>query len=326
MGFGIEAIVAAGLVFVSGVIGFALIGLLLSLLHQKRRQKRVVSRLSGGAVGGEVAGKGAVVLIEEEARDFLSRQMKNFSIGRRISRVLETGGSDISVGAFVVRALVVGVILGALAGLAMRSPIAAAVGFIVGLWVVWTLAGRKAKKRLARFEEGFPDAIDLLARALLAGHPFSAGIRMVADETIDPIQSEFRLLFEEQKYGMPVKDSLERFADRVGLLDTHIFVTAVLVQREVGGDLAEILGNISTTIRERFVIKRQVSTYTAQGRMTGYMLGAMPLVMGLVIWLMNPENMSLFFTDPRGKMLLGGALGMQATGLLIIRKIIDIDI
>lgn len=325
----VDQLVVGGVVFLSVFLGFALLSLGISVLRQRRERARVLARVAGRAARpakGRNSSDASISLVREEARDALSQFVQGLSLGRRLSAILAAGNNDISVGAFAVRMAVLGVVAGALAGVLMKSVVAALVGLAIGAYLPLMWAKRVAKKRLGKFEEAFPDAIDLLARALRAGHPFSAGLKMVADETSDPIRSEFKQLFEEQKFGMPVKESLQRFGERVGLLDVHIFVTAVLVGREVGGDLAEILGNISKTIRERFVIRRQVQTYTAQGRMTGFMLGGLPFVLGFVIYLLNPQNMMLFFTDPRGKALLGAALGMQFVGLMIIRKIIDIDV
>ena len=129
---------------------------------------------------------------------------------------------------------------------------------------------------MGQFEEMLPEAIDLLGRAIRAGHPLSAGLKMVADETTEPIASEFRRTFEEQRFGLPFEDALLAMADRVSLIDVRILTTAILIQREVGGNLAEVLDNLANVIRVRFTIRRQLRVYTAQGRFSGYVLAAAP--------------------------------------------------
>jgi tight adherence protein B len=183
----------------------------------------------------------------------------------------------------------------------------------------------RRKRRISQFEEQFPEAIELMGRAIRAGHPLSAGIRMVAEESKDPIAAEYRQIFEEQRFGLPFEEALLGMADRNELNDVRIFVTALLVQREVGGNLAEILDKIATTIRARFTIRRQLRVYTAQGRMSGYVLGAMPIVVGLGLYALNPDYISLLFTETIGQFLLIGAAVMQIIGYLWIRKIVNIE-
>jgi tight adherence protein B len=149
---------------------------------------------------------------------------------------------------------------------------------------------------------------------------------MVSEETKDPIAGEFRQIFEEQRFGLPFEEALLGMADRNELGDVRIFVTALLVQREVGGNLAEILDKISHTIRARFTIRRQLRVFTAQGRLSGYVLGAMPIVVGLGLYALNPEYIALLFTETIGRFLLIGALTMQIIGYLWIRKIVNIEI
>jgi Flp pilus assembly protein TadB len=177
-----------------------------------------------------------------------------------------------------------------------------------------------------KFEKHFPEAIDLLGRSIRAGHALNSGLEVIAEELPDPVSTEFRQVFEEQKFGLPLRDSLMAMADRIPLVDTRIFVTAVMIQRESGGSLAEILDNISYTIRERFKIRRQLKVYTAQGRMTGYLLAVLPIVMGVIIYTVSPEYMSVLFEESMGRFALGLAAVLQILGYLSIRKIIDIDI
>jgi tight adherence protein B len=149
---------------------------------------------------------------------------------------------------------------------------------------------------------------------------------MVSKESPDPVAAEFRRTFEEQRFGLPLEDSLLAMADRVALVDVRILVTAILIQRNVGGNLAEILDNIAYTIRERFKIRRQLRVYTAQGRMAGYVLAVLPITVGFILFLLNPDYMLTLFRDPVGRLSLAVATVLQTTGYLWIRKIVNIEI
>jgi tight adherence protein B len=184
---------------------------------------------------------------------------------------------------------------------------------------------RKRASRLRKLEEQFPDAIDLIARALRAGHAFTTGISMVSDEVGEPTGPEFRLLYEHQNFGMPLADALKKFAERIDLLDARFFVTAVLTQRESGGNLSEVLDNLSSVIRERFKVKRQVRVLSAHGRLTGMILMAMPPVLALMLWQLSPASTSLLLTDPLGNRMLIGAAVLQIIGGLIIKKIVNVE-
>jgi tight adherence protein B len=240
--------------------------------------------------------------------------------------LMEQGAVRMKVGSFYLLslALAVGLSVVALAtGLPFVFPVVAAAGGAI-LPYLWLL--RRKKKRIEAFESNFAEAIDLLSRAIRAGHAFSTGFQLVGEECPDPVGEEFRRCFEEQKFGLPLKDSLLNLMERIDLVDLRIFVTAVLIQREVGGNLAEILDKIAYTIRERFKILRQVRVYTAQGRLTGYLLAALPIILGMVITAMNREYMKILFEKEIGRVMIAGAAIMQVTGFFIIRKIIRIRV
>jgi tight adherence protein B len=183
----------------------------------------------------------------------------------------------------------------------------------------------KAAKRMRRFEELFPEAISLIVRALRAGHAFTTGLAMVAEEMADPVGPEFRLVYDHQNFGMPVEDALTAFARRIPLLDVRFFVTAVLTQREAGGNLAEILENLASVIQDRFKVKRQVRVITAHARMTGGLLAALPPVVAAVLLVVAPEHMAVLWTDPLGIRMVIIAIVLQIAGALIVRKIVDIE-
>ncbi|MBI2833859.1 MAG: type II secretion system F family protein, partial [Acidobacteria bacterium] len=171
-----------------------------------------------------------------------------------------------------------------------------------------------------------PEALDLISRAVRAGHAFTTGMKMVADELTDPVGPEFKKAFEEQNFGLPLKDALCNLSERVPLLDVRFFVTAVLIQRETGGNLSEILDNLGHVVRERFKILRQVRVYTAHGRFTGYVLLGLPAALSLVLLTINPDHMNLLFKEKIGHMLLTGAIVLQVIGYFWIRKVVKIEV
>ena len=184
----------------------------------------------------------------------------------------------------------------------------------------------KRKKRLHKFLKLLPDALDLMGRSLTAGHAFQESLHMVATEMPEPIATEFRKAYEEQNLGLSLKLALENLADRVPLLDLRMCITAILIQRETGGNLAEILGKVAHTIRERFRIMEDLKTLTTTSRASAWILCALPISIALVVTTIDPEYMSVFWSDPRGHKLLALAISMQVTGILVVRKILNIKI
>jgi tight adherence protein B len=176
------------------------------------------------------------------------------------------------------------------------------------------------RRRLREFEEHFPETLDLLGRAVRAGHAFTTGLEMVSKESPEPIASEFRTTFEEQNFGLPLRDVLIHLTERVPLVDVRFFVTALLVQKETGGNLAEILDELARVIRDRFRIYREVQVKTAQGRLTASILVALPVVMLVILDILNPSYVRVLFEDPIGRSILGGAAAMQIVGSLVIWK------
>jgi tight adherence protein B len=241
-------------------------------------------------------------------------------------RLIDQSGAKVGVSTVILSALGLGA--AAAFGLAaiLREPIALVPGFGLGAAIPFVVLLRKRTVRIRRFEEQFPEALDTLSRAIKAGHAFTTAMGMVADEGQDPIGPEFRKTFDEQNFGLPLKDALNNLATRVGLLDVRFFVTAVLIQRETGGNLSEILENLAYVVRERFKILRQVRVYTAHGRMTGYVLLALPAALAVALKFINPEHMDLLFTERMGRLMLCGVVVMQTFGYLWIRKIVDIEV
>ncbi len=184
----------------------------------------------------------------------------------------------------------------------------------------------KRKQRFEAFLENLPDALDLMSRALSAGHAFSEALHMVSAEMPEPIAGEFRKAYEEQNLGLSLKLAMENLTQRVPLLDLRMCVTAVMIQRETGGNLAEILEKVAHTIRERFRIMGDLKTLTTSSRMSAWLLCGLPIFVTIVITIMNPDYMAILWKDQRGHYLIAAAMFLQITGMLIVRKILDIKI
>jgi tight adherence protein B len=206
-----------------------------------------------------------------------------------------------------------------------RLPIVLLSGLATGLLPIAVVAWLR-KRRLRKFEEHFPDALDLLGRAVRAGHAFTTGLEMIGKESAEPIAGEFRTTFDEQNFGLPLRDALLNLTERVPLIDVRFFVTALLIQKETGGNLAEILDGLAHVIRDRFRIYREVRTRTAQGRLTAGILIAMPPFMMATLAVLNPGYIGVLFSDPKGMTVLTIAALLQVVGSGILWKVIHIEV
>jgi tight adherence protein B len=204
-------------------------------------------------------------------------------------------------------------------------PLVAGVAGLLATFIPYGYVRFVRGRRMLKFEEQFPEAIDLLARALRAGHALTTGLSMVAEELPQPVGPEFKLLFDQQNFGMPLPQALKEFAARIPSLDARFFATAVLTQRESGGNLSEVLDNLAAIIRDRFRVKRQVRVISAHGRITGWILSALPVCLALFFAVASPEKYRNFYTDPFGMKLIAGALMLQVVGVFIISRIVKIE-
>jgi len=199
------------------------------------------------------------------------------------------------------------------------------IGIVAALLPIGFVAFKRSR-RLRKFEEHFPEALDLLGRAVRAGHAFTTGLEMISKECAEPLAGEFRAAFEEQNFGLPLRDALLNLSERVPIMDVRFFVTALLIQKETGGNLAEILDGLARVIRDRFRIYREVRVRTAQGRLTAGILIALPIFMMFVLSVLNPKYMGVLFTDPKGPIVLVTAGVMQIIGSAILWKIIHFEV
>jgi len=314
------------LVFVVVTLGvFAAI----SLYDQRKAQARVLrDRLSTVQKPTEQTIPDMALLRDEvlsriPAFDTLLRRSERVSL---LQKMLAQGNIDIRAGNFLMLCAVSSLVFGAIAFIAGGAVLFGWAGALLGFFIPYAYASHMRTRRFQKFEEKFPEAIDTLARAVRAGHAFTTALEMIANEVSEPVAGEFRQLYEEQKFGLPVRDALVNLADRIPLVDVKFFVTAVMLQRETGGNLAEILDNLSYVIRERFKILRQVRVHTAQGRLTMVLLMALPPTIVVLMLMLNPGFIRPLFTDPIGHALIVGGITLQTMGYFVIRRIIRIQV
>jgi tight adherence protein B len=300
-----------------------------SLFDQRNAQARVLrDRLSNVQKPAEQTLPDAALLRDEllsriPAFDTLLRRSERVSV---LQKMLAQGNIDVRAGNFLMLCVATALVLAVIAVIAGGNILFGWAGLLLGFFIPYAYASHMRKKRFQKFEEKFPEAIDTLARAVRAGHAFTTALEMIANEVAEPVAGEFRQLYEEQKFGLPVRDALLNLADRVPLVDVKFFVTAVMLQRETGGNLAEILDNLSYVIRERFKILRQVRVHTAQGRLTMVMLMALPPTIVVIMQVINPGFIQPLFTDPIGHALIVGGITLQTLGYFVIRRIIRIEV
>lgn len=310
------------------VVAFVIVAAywLFILRGEEQTQRHLLSRLKRGTVRDKARADVVKATEPSSSLPFLDRILNRAGVlTQPIRRLLDSGGVHITPALFLLMTGVCGVGTAALAGIFIRWR---AVGLVLGViaaLIPYMYVKIRLASRLRKFEEQFPEAIDLIARSLRAGHAFTTGLSLVSEEIPDPVGAEFRLLYEHQNFGLPLPEAMRRFAERIPLLDARFFVTAVLTQREAGGNLSEVLDNLSSVIRERFKVKRQVRVLSAHGRLTGWILVAMPPVMAVVFFTIIPDTMRLLIDDPMGVQMVIAAVVMQISGTLIIRKLVNIE-
>jgi tight adherence protein B len=245
--------------------------------------------------------------------------------GLSLRELVQQSGLNLNVGSFVLLMACTGVAGYLIAALVSgRWWLGIFAGLFTGAIPYWYV-GRVRYKRMLKFEEHFPEAIDLVGRALRAGHALPTGLSMVADEMPAPVGTEFRILYDEQNFGLTLPDAMRNFAARIPVLDARFFVTAVLTQRESGGNLAEVLDHLASVIRERFKVKRQVRVISAHGRITGWVLALLPPSLAVATLAINPNHLGTLTGDVLGQQMIIVALILQVIGTLIIRKIVNVE-
>jgi len=301
-----------------------------SLLDERRSRARLLrDRLTAVQKAAEREPTEELAILRDEmlseipALDTLLRKSARVS---SLQKLLSQADIQIRAGNFLMLSALSAIVLAVVVILWSKMPVLGWAGVLMGFFLPYAYATHLRTKRFDKFEELFPQAIDTLARAVRAGHAFTTALELIANEVAEPISGEFRKLFEEQKFGLPVRDALINLTERVPLVDVKFFITAVMLQRETGGNLAEILDNLSYVIRERFKILRQVRVYTAQGRLTMALLMGLPPLVVALMRIMNPSFVEPLFSDPIGHALLVIGITLQTIGYFVIRRIIQIQV
>jgi tight adherence protein B len=319
---------AAILVFCS----ISLLTLGLAMLFTRRRsqtvQRLMVARAAATMAQSRTIDADLSILRDQALSGIglLQRFLLKFRFGSKLKTLLEQADVKMKTGTLVL-CIAVFAMTGLLLGIAFKlwAILTVLTGSITGSLPILVVLHLRTR-RFGKFEAQFPDAIDLLSRAIRAGHAFNSGIKMIADEMPDPVGMEFRRVFEEQNFGLPLKTAMMNLLDRINLIDLRLFVVAVMVQRQSGGNLAELLGKISETIRERFRIMRQLKIHTAQAKLTGIILVCLPPALGFIIYMLNYEYMKVMFENDWGLKMMYAAVAMQGIGLVWIRKIVNIEV
>jgi tight adherence protein B len=321
-------LILALLAFAFGVAVVMAIYMAITKVPGMMAQRRLNERLQGisQAPDEEVEEKTLLVKVQHVGpMPGIDRMLGGTTRGSALGRWIDQSGMQASISGVLLISLVLAAALGLLGMLLARANWGILLGGLIGFGLPFFVLKTKRARRLRAFEEQFPEGLDLISRALKAGHAFTTGIDMVGTEMPKPVGPEFRNLYDHQNFGMPMPDALKAFSDRVPVLDARFFVTAVLIQRESGGNLSEVLDNLAGVIRERFRVKRQMRVLSAHGRITGWILAALPPVLGLVLMSVNPEHRRTMLGDPLGIQMLVGAVIMQIIGTLIIRKIVNVE-
>jgi tight adherence protein B len=311
---------------------FALVALSIGFgqsVLEAQRKKRVQEMLRTS--GGDAAVAETTVLVEtaRPGWEALGRLLARFNFGRKMEMHIQQAGLNTSLNTLLIQVVAltaVGAIIGARFPI-LISPTLSTLGGagLLGM-TPYVYVMNTRRKRLVAFEEQFPEALDFLARAMRAGHAFSISLEMLAEESQAPLAPEVRKVFNEHNLGLPLETALKNLAARVPLLDVKFFVSAVLLQRETGGNLAEVLTKLAHIIRERFKLKGQVKAASAHGRITGAVLTIMPIVLMLGLLAVAPGYLQGMASDPDGKyIILGAAVGL-VLGHITIRKIVNIKV
>jgi tight adherence protein B len=319
-----------GVIVFLGVFGVIVLIAMASGTGSTEQTRAMMTRLESAIAIGKPEMSDLIVDIRKKdtmsSIPWLDRLLAKIEVAPRLRRLLNQADLKWTVGGLLLACAVSFVIPAYLVYWRTDAALfGVAIGLVTGispiLWVMY-----KKKLRMGKFEQGLPEALELIVSALRVGHSLNAAMGLVSRECADPIGSEFRLTFDEMNYGLELKAALDNLVTRVPLQDVKIVCTAVLIQRESGGNLAEVLEKTSQVIRERFRLRRQVMTHTAQGRLTGWILTLLPVVLGVLLYMVNPDLMSNLWKKDLGIKLMYTAAGMICVGGLIIRKIVNMDV
>jgi tight adherence protein B len=321
-----------GLGFFIALVGAAVFMLMQGLVvpafgDQARARKQLKQRLA--RIDTELGEQTPALLMREKYLRTLSplqRDLESFPLMEQLARMIEQAGGTLLAYELVMVALLLGVAGALVCGLLLHSALAALAGAALGASLPFLKLRYDRNQRFAKIEEQLPDAVDVIRRALRAGHPFSAALKLVAEDMEQPIAKEFELTFGDINYGNDVRRAMLGLLNRVPSVTMMTFVTAVLLQRETGGNLAEILEQISRVVRGRFKFFRKVRTLSAEGRMSAWVLALVPLVLFAAISITQPAYLPVLVNDPLGRKLIVAAVCLGLVGILWIRKMLRIEV
>ena len=320
LGFGILFVVLATVMVLTAVMA------------NRFFRRRDVEQMQSMVAGRDPAGRDAQTtpLMKKEtpaSRDAVARVVLGKNLTERMRDYIEQAGMDWDPTRTIYLALLLALVgFNVFWYIIPRGEIISPIGAIVGLAAPFFFLYRKRFARFRAFEEQFPDALEFVARAMKSGHAFSVSLEMLHKEFAAPLGTEFRRTFDEQNLGLPIEVALERLGTRVPLLDVRFFVSAVMLQKRTGGNLAALLENLAYLIRERFKLRARIRGVSAHGRISGLVLSMIPLSVGILMFYTNPTYVLFFFDDPDGKLMLVGCIILQFLGFVTIRKIVDIGV
>ena len=301
---------------------------LLASRKSDARQERLQQRVAEALQDSSGSANEVVEIAREDSiggNPTVNRLLSSLAFVKRLDRMIRQADIQITVSRLLAFSFVAGLMAALAASTVLKSlfvvPLSLVAAAIPILYVAW-----KRKKRLRKFNEQLPDTLDLLSRSLAVGHAFSESLYQVASEMPDPIATEFRITFEEQKLGLATKVALDRLTERVPLLDLRLCVTAMHIQRETGGNLAEILEKVAQTIRDRFRLMEDFRTMTTSARGSALVLCGLPFALVFVLTFINPDYMAVLIHDQRGHYVIAVAIVLQLIGMLLIKKILNIRV
>jgi tight adherence protein B len=313
-------------IFITVFAAIALMAWTVSLMRAKQ-EKQTLARLEAIATVSQAGTAEKLDLRRDEPTStipWLDAFFRKLDLAQQLRNILTQAGLNWSLSKLVVLAVACFVISALLVFLRTNAVFLAILIGCLGATTPGFYVLSKRSKRFFRFKELLPEALDTMVAAIRAGHSFNSALGMTARETLEPVRTELRQCFDEQNFGLDLRTSLQNLEQRVPIPDIRIMVAAILIQRETGGNLTEILERVAYLIREEFRLQRQVRVHTAQGRLTGWILSFLPVVLGFLLYLLNPENMSILWTRSIGIKMLFGAAIMTTIGALIIRKIVRV--
>lgn len=321
-----DPLMISGVAFLAVTALVVAIAFLVKDLKPTRAEDRLQILTGGKSANSEDGPSTQALLIRGGMSTFSATFAKFFERVGGLPLLLEQADSPIKADMFFAMTGGLGCV-GLVAAIILQSPpplypiAAIALGCLPLMWIMW-----RRKRRFAKFAKQLPDALELIARALRSGHSLSSGLHLVIEEMPAPISTEFSMAYEQQNLGHSIDTALRSMLKRMPNMDLKFFVTAVVIQRQAGGDLAEILDKIGYIVRERFKILGAVQALTGEGRISGIVLMAMPIAIFVAVYQLNPDYMMLLFRDEMGRKMLAGAAFLQVLGAVVIKKIIAIKV